>query len=118
MAAQTDRNTKPITSSDTINVLINTVMPAIEEIKGDMKVINNRLQNIECDTKDVNEVIKMFRVTLYGNGNPDKGGLVTIVAKLQEWIDSRTYYERVVIGILAAETVGVGFLFARVFLGL
>lgn len=107
MAGQTTRNTHPITSSDTIALITNTVMPAInniqadlkvvDEIKGEIKVINNKLENIESDTKEVNQIINKFRVTLYGNGDAEKGGLVTTVAKIQDWIDTRSSIEKSVI---------------------
>jgi hypothetical protein len=113
MAGQTRRDTQPITSADTIALITQTLIPAIDEIKGDIKVINNKLENIACDTKDVNEIIKTFRATLYGNGNPDTEGLVTRVAKLKEWIDTRSAYEKLVITTIIIELLGLIFLFIR-----
>lgn len=117
MAGQTDRPTKPITSSDTIALITNTLMPAIEEIKGDIKVINTKLENIGCDAKDLSDAVKQFRVTLYGNGDADRSGLVAIVAGLKKWVDDRSYYEKLLVGLLIAETLGLLFLAARVFFG-
>ena len=123
MAGQTDRPTKPITSSDTIALITNTVMPAIQniqddlrvvdEIKGDIKVIDNRLKTIESDTGDIHETINKFRITLYGNGNPEQKGLVTIVTTIKDWIDARSAYEKIVIGVVIAEMIGLIFLFIR-----
>ena len=123
MAGQTDRPTKPITSSDTIALITNTVMPAIQniqddlrvvdEIKGDIKVIDNRLKTIESDTGDIHDTISKFRITLYGNGNPEQKGLVTIVTTIKDWIDARSAYEKIVIGVVIAEMIGLIFLFIR-----
>ena len=117
MAGQTDRPTKPITSSDTINMLVNTVMPAIEEIKGDVKVIDEKVRNIEGDVRDVNGVIKQFRTTLYGNGNPEQGGLVSIVAQVQNWVGTRSKIEISVIGgvvvLVIGELIGFAYIATR-----
>ena len=103
MAGKVTENTKPITSSDTINVIINTVMPAIEEIKGEIKVINNCIGNVEEKIDNVDDTIKQFRITLYGNGDAEKPGLVGIVSGISSWVKKRSKIEVAVIigGILA-----------------
>lgn len=116
MAGQTERPTHPITSSDTIALITNTVIPAIQGIQGDLKaigeikseiaVINTKLENIEKDSKDLNETIQMLRVTLYGNGNTEKAGLVTLVATMKSWVDARSAIEKSVIAGMVVALFG------------
>ncbi len=103
MAGQTGRDTRPITSSDTIALITNMVIPQLEEIKGDIKVINSCIGNVEEKLDSVDDAIKQFRITLYGNGDAEKPGLVGIVSGLSSWIKKRSKIElAVIIGAVLA----------------
>lgn len=112
MAGQGERPTRPITSSDTIALISNMVIPQLEEIKGEIKVINNNIGNVEEKLDNVDDTIKQFRITLYGNGDAKSPGLVGIVSSLSEWIKKRSKIEvAVIIGsILAVLGEVVGFI--------
>lgn len=103
MAGSSERPTRPITSSDTVALINNMVIPQLEEIKGDIKVINSCIGNVEEKLETVDDTIKQFRITLYGNGDAEKLGLVGIVSKLNSWIEKRSKIEiAVIIGAILA----------------
>lgn len=109
MTGQTGRNTHPITSSDTIALISSTVVPRLEEIKGEIKVINSCIGNIEEKLDSVDDTVKQLRVTLYGNGQADEPGLVGIVSGLSDWIMQRSKIEiAVIIGIVLAVLGEIG----------
>lgn len=109
MAGSTERPTKPITSSDTVALINSVVIPQLSEIKGDIKVINECIGNVEEKLETVDDTIKQFRITLYGNGEADKPGLVGIVSSLNDWIKKRSKIEiAVIIGAILAVLGEIG----------
>lgn len=120
MAGQTTGNPKQgdtgtISAIESLRNEIILMRKDFEYLRSD---ITETKQDSEKKVEDANKMIKDLRITLYGNGNVEQPGLVTIVSKIQDWIDDRKFYERMLVGLLITESIGVLFLAARVFLGL
>lgn len=109
MAEQTRRTT----SEDTIRLINEQVLPALSDIRGDIRVINARFDVIEKRSYNTDEIVQMLRTTLYGNGEQEKGGLITTVVKIKDWVDARSTYEKLFITTIIVELFGLIFLFIR-----
>jgi cell division protein FtsL len=96
MAEQT-RRTTPKTSNDTIELINEKVIPVLYEVQSDIKLINNRLDDIEKHNCSADEIVSMLRKTIYGNGDIEKGGLITSVSKLRDWVETRSSIEKAIV---------------------
>ena len=109
METQTHRTT----SEDTVQLIRAEVLPKLIEMQGKLDVTNMKLSSIEKGLCNTDETVQMLRKTLFGNGNQEQDGLIISVAKIKDWIDARSAYEKLIITTIVIELFGLIFLFIR-----
>lgn len=89
--------------NEVISKLDKDVIPAISELRTSVQVLSVKFTS-KCD--DIDKVI----VDVGGNG---KAGLKVDVEVIKRWIDSQTWWQRLIVGAIVANIIGLIFLYAK-----
>jgi len=68
--------------------------------------IDELTKEINEQNKNISEIDKMLR----GGNGLSNTGLISKVNMIENWISTRTWYERIIISAIAAELIGLIFL--------
>ena len=105
-----DIEIKKPTSENTIQLIKAEVLPRLVEMQGKMDVTNTKLEAIDKRLCETDGIVKMLRVTLYGNGDPQKS-ITAEVARLKEWAaekkDNNNWLIRVIGGAVLLEGIAL-----------
>ncbi len=85
---------------------IEDLMPKITALDKTLAVTNTNMTHLTKEVTEIAEENSKMRETVYGNGNP-KGGLATRINQVETWIENQVWFQRLVIGVLAAGIIKV-----------
>jgi hypothetical protein len=85
------------------------ILAKIGDVEGTVKEVKELAE----DNKEILDSIYDCVAGTIGNGG-EKPGLVGRVRSIEKWIETRVWFERLVIGIVAAQIIALLFIAARV----
>lgn len=99
-----------MTEQGTLNEILDTlnelVLPAIADVKSDIRDGNTRREILTRLVDENTKDIRKHREVLYGNG---RVGVIRTLESIKEWVDSRKWYERILAVAIMGETIALIF---------
>lgn len=89
-----------------LKTLNEAILPAIAGVKSDIRDGNTRRELLENKVIENTQEIRKHRDSLYGNG---KVGIIRMIESIKEWVDSRKWYERILVVAITSETIALIF---------
>ncbi len=112
----------------------------LQELTTEVKLTNRRIEEIGCDVKEnresINSLIDVVRGDggkdgvaqtvreiarsviklqgeVEGTGDKDNPGLMERMSFIEKWVESRVWFERLIIGLLASEFIALGYIIVK-----
>lgn len=74
-----------------------------------VNTLQGTITSMQTDITEIRTDVKDLRKAVYGNGDQN-AGVMGRLKSLEEWKDARVWLERVIIGALVSEGIGIAFL--------
>ena len=97
---------------DALGVKIDELSPLITALDKNLTVTNTNLEHVRKEVTEVTQENALMRKTLYGNGNPT-GGLSGRMNKVENWMENQVWFQRLLIALILAEAVTIGYLIVQ-----
>lgn len=115
MNGKTTENKIVCDEHEVIKIVKATMLPDIHALQNSVELLRKDIQylleNREKRDREVNDdmgklrsEIHDIRITLYGNGKQE--GLETRLTRINDWMNARIWFERLVIGALVVQILG------------
>ena len=89
-----------------LGIQISNLTPMITSLEKTLIVTNKEIENLYKTVNLAAEERKTIRVSLYGNGD-QAGGMAGRMKQIEIWIGNQVWFQRLIIGLLVAEAVGI-----------
>lgn len=77
-----------------------------------LEVVIEKIDNLQEDVGAIRLDVKEIRKSIYGNGDKE-GGMTGRLRLVENWIESQTWFQRLMIAVLVSEGIGILYIIVK-----